>query len=420
MNPECTREVGLDIPAEEVSKEYRAVTGKYQKFAKIPGFRAGKVPETVVRRHFAEDIRKEVIDNLLPDRFNKAVLDLGVKPAGQMQVTELTVEDGQPLHVKAIFEFIPDFSIEGYQTVTVDKPPVEVTEEEFHSEMERLRESRATIEPVEESRALVDGDWAQISLKGQDADKTQAAPVINQEALVEVGGKETLASFTEALRGATVGQNLKAEIVYPSDYGSEELAGKTVTYEIEVKGIKKRTMPELSDAFAKEVGNFETLAELEKSAREQLADRKRHSVEGETKNRICAALAERYPFPVPETLVREHIDARMERGLRSLAAQGMDPEQMRGLNFSQLWEAQRDDAVVEVKSTILLDRIALEEKITISDEELDRELQLAAMQSKEPFEELRAQLAKDGRLDRIRVQMLREKTANLLYERLPA
>src|SRR5205814_2819140 len=126
LNPDCTRELVLEVPAEDVSKSFRRVTREYQKYAKIPGFRPGKVPEPVVKRKFANEIRKEVIDTLLPERFNKAVQDLGVAPVGQPQVTELTVEEGSPLHVKAVFEFIPAFSIEGYQSVTVPKPPVEI------------------------------------------------------------------------------------------------------------------------------------------------------------------------------------------------------------------------------------------------------------------------------------------------------
>ena len=162
LNPECTRELVLDIPAEDVSKAFQAEVRNYRKYAKIPGFRPGKVPESVIRRRYATEIRKDVIDGLLPERFNKGVRDLGVKPVGQPQVTELNIEDGQPLHVKAVFEFIPDFSIDGYQDVKVEKPSVEVTEEEFSHELEQLRESRATIEPVEEGRVLADGDWAQI------------------------------------------------------------------------------------------------------------------------------------------------------------------------------------------------------------------------------------------------------------------
>ncbi|HEV2487438.1 MAG TPA: trigger factor [Terracidiphilus sp.] len=420
LNPDCTRELLLDIPAEEVAKAYKSVAGNYRKYAKIPGFRAGKVPETVIRRRFAAEIRKEVIDSLLPERFNQAVRDLGVKPVGQPQVTELTVEDGEPLHVKAVFEYIPDFSIDGYQAVTVDKPSVEVTEEEFQQEIEQLRESRATIEPVEEDRVLVDGDWAQITYKGQVEGDGEAAPIDGEDSLVEIGGKDTVEAFTTALRGAKPGQELKAEVIYPADYAEPKLAGKTVSYDVEVKAIKKRTLPELNDDFAKEIGAYESYADLEASVREHMAARKRRSVEGETKDRLFAVLTERYAFPVPESLVQEQIDARLERGLRALAAQGMDPEQMRKLDFARLRTAQRDSAIAEVKATVLLDRIANEENITVSDEEMDHELQMAALQSREPLDTLKVRLTQDGGLARIREQLRREKTASALYERLPA
>jgi len=420
LNPECTRELVLDIPADEVSKAYRTVVGNYRKYAKIPGFRNGKVPETVIKRRFANEIRKDVVDGLLPERFNMAVKDAGVKPVGQPQVTELTVEDGAPLHVKAVFEFIPEFSIEGYQSVTVDKPSVEVTEEEFQHELAQLRESRATIEPVEEDRALVDGDWAEINYKGQVDGDAEAGPVAGENSLVEIGGKDTVEAFTTALRGAKPGQELKAEVIYPADYAEPKLAGKTVAYDVEVKAIKKRTLPDLDDDFAKELGAYESFADLEARVREHMANRKRRSVEGETKDRLFAALTERYPFPVPESLVQEQVDARLERGLRALAAQGMDTEQMRKLDFGRLRVAQRDGAIAEVKTSILLNRIAHEENITVSDEELDNELQIAAMQSREPLDTLKVRLTEDGGLDRIREQLRHEKTASLLYERLPA
>jgi trigger factor len=419
LNPECTRELVLDIPAEDVSKAFQTVVRNYRKYAKIPGFRPGKVPESVIRRRYATEIRKEVIDSLLPERFNQGVRELKVKPVGQPQVTELNIEDGQPLHVKAVFEFIPDFSIEGYQDVKVEKPSVDVTDDEFSHELVQLQESRATIEPVEEDRALVDGDWAQISYNGQLENEPDAAPLAGEDALVEIGGKDTVEAFTTVLRGAKPGQELKAEVIYPADYTDAKLAGKTVTYDVTVKGIKKRIVPDLNDDFAKEMGNYENLAELENRVREHMANRKRRSVEGETKDRLFAALTERFAFPVPESMVQEQIDARLERGLRALAAQGMDTEQMRKLDFARLRTAQRDSAVAEVKTFILLDRIAAAESITVSDEELDREVHLAALQSGEPVEALRQRLTDDGGLARIREQMKREKTASLLYERLP-
>ena len=420
LNPECTRALVLDIPAEEVSKSFRSVVRNYQKYAKLPGFRPGKVPESVVRRRFASEIRKDVIDGLLPERFNKGVQELGVKPVGQPQVTELTIDDGQPLHVKAVFEYLPEFSIEGYQGVVVEKPSVEVTDEEFQHELEQLRDSRATVEPVEEDRALVDGDWAQISYTGKMADDPEAAPITGEDTLVEIGGKDTVEAFNAVLRGAKPGQELKAEVIYPADYPDAKLQGKTVEYEVTVKGIKKRTVPELNDDFARELGQYESLSELENRVREHMTNRKRRSVEGETKDRLFAAMLERFQFPVPESLVQEQVDARLERGLRALAAQGMNPEQMRQMDFSRLRVAQRDSAVAEVRTFILLDRIAEAEGISVSDEELDHELQLAALQTREPIDTLRQRLTDDGGLARIREQLRREKTASLLYERLPA
>ena len=420
LNPECTRELVLDIPAEEVSSAFQTVTGNYKKYAKIPGFRAGKVPESVVRRRFADGIRKDVIDGLLPERFNKAVQDLGIKPVGEPRVTELTIEDGKPLHVKAIFEFVPEFSIEGYQNVTVDKPPVEITEEEYQRELEQLRESRSTIEPVEEDRALKDGDWAQITYKGIIDGEPEADPVAGEDTLVEVGGKDTVEAFNSVLRGAKPGQELKLEVIYPADYAENKLAGKTVTYDVEVKAIKKRILPELNDDFAKELGHYESYADLEKSVRDYLEARKRRSVEAETKDHLFAAMAERFTFPVPESLVQDQIDTRLERGLRALAAQGMQPEQMRKLDFTRLRAAQRDSAVAEVKTNVLLDRIAGEENITVSDEDLDKELQIVSIQSREPLDALKVRLTKDGGLARIREQLRRDKTASILYERLPA
>lgn len=419
LNPECTREVVLDVPAEEVAKAYKTVTGQYRKYAKIPGFRAGKTPESVVKRRYANEIRKEVIDTLLPERFNKAVRELGVKPVGQPQVTELTVDENAPLHVKAAFEYIPDFSIEGYQTVTVEKPSAEVPEEEFQQELERMRESRATIEPVEEDRALVDGDWAEISYTGKVAGEDDAAPLAGESSLVEVGGKETMEAFTTALRGSKPGQALQVEVIYPEGYAEPKLAGKTVAYDVEVKAIKKRILPELNDEFAKELGAYESFADLEKRVREYMVSRKQRSVEGETKDKLFTALVEKYNFAVPESLVQEQIDARLERGLRALAAQGMSAEQMRKLDFGRLRGAQRDSAVTEVKTSILLDRIAEAENLTVADEELERELQMAALQSGESVDALKVRLTQDGGMARIREQLRREKTANLLYERLP-
>jgi len=418
LNPECTRELVIDVDAAEVTKAFRSVTSNYRKYAKIPGFRPGKVPESIITKRFAADIRKDVFEQLLPSRFAKAVEEQGLRPVSQPNVTELTVEDGQPLHAKAVFEIVPEFAIDGYETVKVEKPAVEVTEEEYKTELNQMLDSRATVEPVEEEREIVDGDWAQISYSGKVAEDEAAAPVAGEDALVEVGGKDTVEAFTLALRGTKVGQEIKAEVVYPADYAEPRLAGKTVSYELAVKGIKKRILPELTDEFAKEMGPYETAADLEKAIREHLENRKKYDVSNQTKGKLFAALAEKFTFPVPESMVQERIDQNLERGLQALAAQGMTPEAMKQLDFPRLRAAQRDGALAEVKTSLILDKIADKEDVKVEDEELDRELQIASLQSREPIESLRQRIEENGGMGRVREQIRREKTSNLLYDRL--
>ena len=166
LNPECTREVEIEIPADEVSRTFRAVTKRYQKNARIPGFRSGKVPESLIRGRFAEQIRQDVMEAVLPDHFRNAIAEQHLKPISQPQVTGIELEEGKPLRFKAAFEVVPEFSIDGYQDVKVEKVPTELTDAEVDTELARIRDSRSTMEPVTEERALTDGDFAQISFTG--------------------------------------------------------------------------------------------------------------------------------------------------------------------------------------------------------------------------------------------------------------
>jgi trigger factor len=424
LNPECTREVDIEVSADEVTRNFRAVTKRYQKMARIPGFRAGKVPESLIRGRFAEQIRQDVMEAVLPEHFRTAIAEKQLRPISQPQVTKIDLEEGKPLHFKAAFEVLPDFSIDGYKDVKVEKPSAELTDAEFDAEMARIRDSRSTMEPVTEERPLADGDFAQISFTGsvQPAEGEEPAapqePISGQDVMVQVGGPNTLDTFNAALRGASVGQQLKFEVSYPADFGERQLAGKRVAYDLEVKGIKKKIEPELNDEFAKELGPYENLAEFTKQLREHLAREKQRRVEGETTNQLLDALVNRFEFPVPESLVQQQIDTRLDRGLRALAAQGMRTEDMRNLDFDRLRAAQRASATAEVKGSILLDRIADAENINVPEEDVEKELQAISLQMREPVDTLRARLTEDGSLARIRERLRREKMGTLLYERM--
>ena len=429
LNPDLTREVEIEIPADDVSRSFRTVTKRYQKQARIPGFRAGKVPESLIRSRFADGIRQDVVEAILPQHFRTAIEQKGLTPVSQPQVTDLQLEDGQPLKFKAVFEVLPDFSVEGYQSVTVPKADTALTEAEFDAELNRARDAHSTMEPVTEDRVLMRGDWAQISFKGdvkdaaaegaeQAAEPPSAQPIEGQDVMVELGGLNTLPAFNDALTGSKPGQELKFEVSYPEEFGERRLAGKTVAYDVEVKAIKKKVEPELNDEFAKELGDYEGIEDFKNKLREHLAHDKQRRVLAETKDKLVDALVKHFQFPVPESLVQNQIDTRLDRGLRALAAQGMRTEDMRKLDFARLREGQHPAAEAEVKASLILDKVADAEKVEVTDEDLEQELQIISLQTQEPLETLRARLTNDGSVSRIREQLRRDKTGNLLYERL--
>jgi trigger factor len=430
LNPELTRTIEVQAPAEEVDKAYRTTYKRYQKLARIPGFRAGKVPESLIRSRFSKEVRQEVLEALVDGRFRKALAEQKAQPVSQPQVSELFLVEGQPLRFKATFEVVPEFDTAGYESVKVQRPDATLTEEEFEGELNNVLDRHATVETIEEDRPLTDGDWAEIGFTGKVQDlaqvvgeegleaKSEEPPITGDDVLLEIGGKNTLPAFTEGLRGAKVGQELTLEVVYPGEFGDARLAGKTVSYDVTVKAIKKKDFPERDDEFAKELGAYETWAEFEAKLREHASARKTDALVGQAKEKMLEELLARYNFPLPESFVQQQIDARLERGLRALAQQGMTSDAMRQLDFGRLREAQRDQAMQEVKASILLDRLAAAENITVADEELDHELLIASIQQREPLETLKGRLTEDGGLERMREQMRREKTATHLYEKL--
>ncbi len=421
MNPECTRTVEVPVPAEDVSAEFASVLKRYRKQARIPGFRAGKVPEAVIRTKFADSLRQDVLESILPKHLRQAIDAQGLQPVSQPQVTDLHLAEKEPLRFKAAFEVLSPIDITGYNDVKVDVPDATVTDEEYQSELDRIRNSQAVMEPITEDRPLADGDFAVIRFTGKvhSENDQPTRPIAGEDPAVEIGSPNTVEAFTIARRGAKVGQQMQFDASYPEEFSEPRLAGKTVSYDIEVKAIQKKNLPEMDDAFAStQAGEETTIAAFQEKLRERLTHEKRRHLEGAAKDKLLAALVERFPFAVPESLLQQQVDARLDRGLRALAAQGMTTEQMRKLDFERLRGAQRDGAMIEVKGLLILDRIAESENIQVSEEEVADQLQLLSYQMREPVESLTQRLTQEGGLARIREQMRREKTVTQLYSRM--
>ena len=412
-NASTKREIQVEIPAAEVARETETLIEKYRKVARLPGFRRGHVPASIIKQRFAEDIKTDVVDALVPRYFRQEADKLHLTPVSQPRVTDLHVHDGEPLRFKASFEVLPEIKAEGYKELRADKPSVAVTDEEVAESLNSLREQHATFSSIE-GRALADGDFAQVSLDGQPKDG-EGKPVHMDEILVEIAGKNTMTEFTENLRGAVAGDQRTFEVTYPQDSSDKRLAGKSFTYNVKVHALKQKALPELNDQFAKELGEFANLDEVKQRIREGMEAERKHAAEHEAKDKLVAELVKRNDFEVPEALVERQIDIRLERGLRALAAQGMRPEDLKKMDLNRLRVGQHEQAVQEVKASLLLEKIAEEEKIEVSDTEIDREIEALAKQSKQTPEAIRARLTRDGALDRIRSRIRSEKTLDFLY-----
>jgi trigger factor len=430
------REISVEIPAEEVTRETETIIQKYQKVARLPGFRRGHVPASIIRQRFKEDLKSDVVEALVPRYFRKEAEKQGLIPVSQPRVMDLHIHDGEPLRFKASFEIMPEIKVEGYKELRADHPQIDVKDEEVEEALNSVREQHATFASVE-GRMLADGDFAQASMDGKpkggdgnpkevdgkpkerdgrshDADDKPNA-VHMDEVLIEIGGKNTVPEFSANLRGASAGDEREFEVVYPEDANDKRLAGKTFVYTVKIQAIKQKNLPELTDEFAKELGEFTSLDQVRKQIRENMLAERKHTAEREAKDKLVAELVKRNDFEVPESLIDRQIDVRLERGLRALAAQGMKMEDMKKMDLPRLRAGQRDQAVQDVKSSLLLERIAELENISVSDKELDHEIEALAVQSKQALDAVRTRLTQDGGLDRIRNRIRSEKTLDFLY-----
>jgi len=373
------------------------------------------VPASIIKQRFKEDLKSDVAEALIPRYFRQEAEKLGMVPVSQPRVTDLHIHDGEPLRFKASFEIMPEIKVEGYKELRAEHPQIEVKDEEVEEALASVREQHATFTAIEGS-PLGDGDFAQASMDGRPkVDDETSKPVHMDEVMIEIGGKNTVPEFTEHLRGANAGDERQFEVVYPEDTHDKRLASKTFVYTVKIQGVKQKNLPELNDEFAKQLGAFTSVDQVRKQIRDNMEAERKHTAEREAKDKLVAELVKRNDFEVPESLIDRQIDLRLERGLRALAAQGMKMEDMKKMDLPRLRAGQHDQAVQDVKSSLLLERVAELEGISVSEDELNHELEALAAQTKQTPEAVRARLTQDGGLDRIRNRIRSEKTLEFLY-----
>jgi trigger factor len=408
----CRRELDLEIPADEVSKAMERVAKEFAKVARVPGFRPGKAPITLIRRRFADDIKGEVLQSLVPERVEKAVSEQKLTPVSQPKVEQLDFNDGQPLKFRAVFEVLPEFELGNYKDLQLEMPLMDVVDEDVTKTLEDMRERAAAFAPAE-GRAVQDGDFVQLKLTGTP--EGEGEPLQADSVLCHIGAEETMAPFNENLRGVNIGDHKDFDVPYPADYPDAKLAGKTYHYSVDVQGIKTKKLPELNDDFAKDVSDATTLDELNKKIREGLEHQRDHKQKDLLREKVLGEIVKLHDFPVPQSLVEHQMDVRLERVVRSLAQQGVDPRAV-NIDWVSLRKRNEDRAKDDVKAELIVDRIATAENIDVTEEEVEHELEHLAGHSNESAEAIRARLTKQGTLDRIKAKLRSDKTLDWLAQ----
>ena len=410
----CQRELEIEIPAEVVEKETQRVTREFTRLARIPGFRPGKAPAELVRRRFWDDIKSEVLHSLIPSSLQNAFREGNLNPVGNPSIAELQFEPAKPLRFKASFEVLPEFTLGEFKGLSVEAAKVEVTDQDVEQELERLREQAATYMPVED-RPAEDGDTVVASLVGVVTNaKEKREPLVLDEVEVHLGEEGTMEAFSQGLQGVRAEEERQFDAPYPDGYPDARLAGQTVAFTARVKAVRQKQLPTLDDEFAQQVGNYKTVQELTQKLRQDMQQAAARQEKELTQQRLLDELLSRHEFPLPEALVQHQIDMRLERRVRALVAQGIDPQQVQ-VDWAKVRRDQREGAIRDLKLGLLLERIAKVENLQSTEEEVASEIERLAQSSNQTPEAVRARLTKEQGLDRIESAIRSEKVIEFLH-----
>ena len=408
----CRKELELEISADEVSKAMERVAKEFARLARVPGFRPGKAPIPLIKKRFAEDIKGEVLQTLVPQRVEKAVAEQKLTPVSQPQVDKVEYNEGQPVKFRASFEVLPEFALGNYKNLEIEMPEMQITDERVAETLAEMQQRAATFTPVE-GRAAHNDDFVQVKLHGTP--EGGGDPLQADSVLCHVGAEETMEPFNENLRGANAGDHKNFDVEYPADYPDAKLSGKKFHYSVDVLGVKTKTLPEINDEFAKDVSDAASLEELKKKIRDSLEHERDHRQKELQREKVLAELVKLHAFPVPDSLVEHQMDVRLERVVRSLAQQGVDPRAV-NVDWVSLRRRQEERARDDVKAELVVDRIATEEQIDVTEEELQHELEHVASHGGESAEAIRARLTKQGALDRMKAKLRSDKTVDWLAQ----
>jgi len=409
----CRKSFDIEIPPDVVDKEISHISNNLVQRAKVPGFRPGKAPVSVIKTRYREEIVTEMLQHLLPKYFLEAVKEKDLDIVDEPHYESVDYDTGRPVKFKALFEVYPDLDITNYTGIPAEDVSFDVADTDIDSTLKKLQEDMSELSPAEAERPVKQGDFVEISFTGKETGASE--PMFTEKATVEVGGPSTLQEFTENLTGTTVNEEKTFSVTYRDDYPEKRLAGKTLEYQVKVEAIKQKDVPELNDEFAQRLGQYSTFEELRTKVRQDLEKHRREHANEELREKLLRWLEEHNEFEVPESLVERQIQIRMQRLLRDLSRQGINPQRL-DVDWAKIGADQREQAIRDVKGSLLLSYVAHKEKIDVNDHDVETEIDRIATEMNNPRQRVREILTKDSGMARLRSQIQNRKTLDFLKE----
>ena len=414
------KQIDVEIDAAAVRAVFDRVSGNYAKSASVPGFRPGHAPRAVVRTRFKEQIRTEVLRELLPDAVQQAVAEHKLEPLGE---PELNLENSEgldqlgqlPISFNVSVEILPEINLGEYKGLAVTRSTRPVTDEDVDRVIENLRENSATLEPVED-RGAQPNDTVTASFHGKFITEPEAEPIKVEDVDVVVGGEGVVQEITDQLTGARPDDEKTFSVNYPADFNAKGLAGKQIEYTVKVSAVRIKELPELDDDWAQSLGDeIESLDQLRIKIRSDLDQQVSHEADNRMRGALIRQLVESHEFELPERLVEHQTEHRLESVVRDMIGQGIDPRNPE-LQWDKARESLKEQATYDLRSSLLLERIAESEKIEVSDQEVEDEIIAIGDASRQSPDQVRAILTKQGGERSIAGRLRNRKALDLLVE----
>jgi len=413
-----SKKITVEVPAEEAGKEYEKISREYQREARVPGFRIGKAPMSLVRSRYASDIRSEVGRKLVPDCYRQAITELGLRTVGEPSLSRLDYTEGKPLVFEAMVEVLPEISLPKYRGLEVAVAEKPVTEEDVTAKLQALSEEFAQMTPVEDRPAQI-GDHLLVSLEGvfvgPEEEASPTAPIREDAVAVILGHDDTHPAFTENLTGLSIAEDRTFEVTYDAEYPNKKLAGKTVRFNAKVLEIKLKSLPKLDDDFAKDVGQFESLEALRDRVRKDLTLSAAREKNNQVRDRLLTQILSGTQFDLPTSMVETELNDMLQRFAQRLSSGGVDPLRA-NVNWQRLKQDFQPQAERAVRVELLLDEIARTEGVVITPEEIQSEIQTLADGNRQPVEAVRQYFQKEGRMGALESDLKRRRAMDIILE----